>query len=278
MKLLRNNGTTGSALEFIGITFAVTWACWTPILAGISSHTLLGSILLHLGTYAPSLVAIWLTSRNQGDAGVHALLGRVIPRSVAVRWYVFAVGYMAAIKLTAALVHRVVTGEWPPFGDLPWPFIPFVIAMSTPFQAGEEIGWRGYALPRLASRLGLARASLALGVIWALWHLPLFFLRAGDTYGQSFVVFLLQVTALSVAFAWLYVKANGCLLLPMLLHAAVNNTKDIVPSATPGATNVFGLSASLVAWLTVGLLWVCAGVFVVWMNRTEAQRAGTYGT
>src|SRR6266571_3647260 len=145
------------------------------------------------------------------------------------------------------------------------------LVISTPVQAGEEIGWRGYALPRLWERIGLASGSVLLGVIWAVWHLPFFFIPAADTYGQSFPVYLLQVTALSVAAAWLYGNVKGSLLPVMLMHAAVNNTKDIVPSATPGGTDTFGLSASLVAWLTVTLLWVCAAYFLVQMRKIGTQ-------
>jgi membrane protease YdiL (CAAX protease family) len=192
---------------------------------------------------------------------------------VAARWYVFAIGYIPAVKLTVALVHRVATGAWPRFGSEPWYLIPFAIAISTPVQAGEEIGWRGYALPRLAARFGLGGASLLLGLIWAFWHLPQFFIPEADTYGQSFLVFALQVTALSVAMAWLYARTNGSLLLVMLMHAAVNNAKDIVPSAVPGATNIFGLSASLVAWLTVTLLWICAAYFLARMPKLHLQTA-----
>ncbi len=57
----------------------------------------------------------------------------------------------------------------------------------------------------------------------------------------------------------------------MLLHAAVNNTKDIVPSAVPGATNPFALSTCLVAWLTVALLWICAAYFLVRMRKMKLQ-------
>jgi membrane protease YdiL (CAAX protease family) len=145
------------------------------------------------------------------------------------------------------------------------------IAFSTWVQAGEEIGWRGYALPRLADRLGLSTGSVLLGIVWASWHLPLFFIPVADTLGQSFPLYLLQVTALSVAMGWLYWRTGGSLLLVMLLHAAVNNTKDIVPSAVPGATNPFALSTSLVAWLTVALLWICAAYFLVRMRKMKLQ-------
>jgi membrane protease YdiL (CAAX protease family) len=103
--------------------------------------------------------------------------------------------------------------------------------------------------------------------LWAGWHLPLFFVPAADTMGQSFPLYVLQVTALSVAAAWLYWRTGGSLLLVMLLHAAVNNTKDIVPSAGRGATNPFGLSTSLVAWITATLLWIVAAHFLWRMRR-----------
>ena len=134
-------------------------------------------------------------------------------------------------------------------------------------QAGEELGWRGFALPRLATRFGLRTASFLLGVLWAGWHLPLFFILGGDTVGQSFPLYVLQVTALSVAFAWLYARTRGSLLLTMLLHAAVNNTKDIVPSAVPGATQPWALSTSPVAWLTVALLWGTAAFFLADLRK-----------
>jgi len=260
---------------FLAITYAASWICWIPMAAFMPLGPA-SQVLALLGTITPSLVALWLTSRSKGSAGVRALLDRVTPGHVAARWYVFALGYTVAVKLAVALIHRAVTGAWPRFGETPWFIIPFAIAISTPVQAGEEIGWRGFALPRLAARFGLAPASLMLGVIWAFWHLPLFFVGWADKHGQSFFLYALQVTALSVAFAWLYVRTGGSLLLCMLLHAAVNNSKDIVPSVTPGATSVFGLQASLVAWLTVAVLWACAAYFLAWMARTESQRAGGY--
>src|SRR5205823_385927 len=114
---------------------------------------------------------------------------------------------------------------------------------------------------------GLARASILLGVIWACWHLPQFFIPEADTFGQSFFVYVLQVTALSVAMAWLYARTNESLPLVMLLHSAVNNAKDIVPSALPGAKGALGLGASLVAWITVRLRWIGAGYFLTAMRH-----------
>jgi membrane protease YdiL (CAAX protease family) len=92
----------------------------------------------------------------------------------------------------------------------------------------------------------------------------------GDTLGQSFPLYLLQVTALSAAAAWVYWRTGGSLLLVMLLHAAVNSTKDIVISAVPGASNPWALSTSFAAWLTLGLLWIPAAYFLVRMRGIRA--------
>src|SRR5439155_8728888 len=117
---------------------------------------------------------------------------------VGARWHLFAIGYMAVLKLTVACLHRAIAGSWPRFGhDLPGVIV-VAIVISTPFQAGEEVGWRGYALPRLVARFGVGRASVLLGLVWACWHLPQFFIPEADTYGQSFFVYVIQVTALSV--------------------------------------------------------------------------------
>jgi hypothetical protein len=173
---------------------------------------------------------------------------------------------MAAIKLVVALVYRVATSGWPPFTHEHWYVILAASVLSTPVQAGEEIGWRGYALPRMAAQLGLAQASVVLGLIWACWHLPFFFIPGIDKSGQSFPVYLLQVTALSVVSAWLYWRTHASLLLVMLLHSAVNQTVGIVPSTVAKVANPFALSTSLVAWLTVSLLWIGAAYFLVRMR------------
>jgi membrane protease YdiL (CAAX protease family) len=214
-------------------------------------------------------VALALTARHEGTAGTRALLARALQSSVGARWYVFAIVYMATIKLLAAAIVRVATGAWPAFGSEPLYLMAIAIVFSTPVQAGEEIGWRGFALPRLSARLGLPAASVVLGIIWASWHLPFFFMAGAETTGQSFPVYLLSVTALSVALAWLYWRTGGSLLLVMLMHAAINNTKDIVPSAVPDASNPFALGSSLVAWLTAALLWGCGAYFLMRMRSAK---------
>ncbi|HUR19655.1 MAG TPA: CPBP family intramembrane glutamic endopeptidase, partial [Vicinamibacterales bacterium] len=228
------------------------------------------TLIFMLGGFSPGIVAMGRTGLHGGRPAVVALLRRLIDWDVPARWFVFAAAYMLAIKLTAALIHRIAFGAWPTFGQEPVLLMIAATIASTMMggQAGEELGWRGYALPRLASRFGLGPASILLGVIWALWHLPLFFAPVGDTFSQSFPLYLLQVIAISVAMAFLYSHTRGSLLPVMLLHAAVNNTKDIVPSVDTGATNPWALSHSTIAWLTLAVLWLCGAYFLIRMPRT----------
>jgi len=189
---------------------------------------------------------------------------------VRLRWYAFAIGYLAGTKLLAAVIHRVTLGVWPAFGDISVLLMIGGILVSTWVQAGEEVGWRGYALPRLAGRLGLGGASVFLGVIWALWHLPLFYLPGSGSDGQSFPIYLLQVTALSVAMSWLYWKTRGSLLLVMVMHASVNNTTGIVPAALPGASDPLSFQGTPVAWLTVGVAWTLAALLLIRMRGVRS--------
>jgi uncharacterized protein len=265
-------------LLFFVLTYAATWTLF--ITAGLISEDL-SSVrlpLLLLGSFAPSVLAVLLTARAGGRPAVRELLGRLLRWRVKVRWYVFAVCYLAAVKLVVAVLHRVVVGSWPRFGGQAWyaVLVAIVVAGILGGPLGEEIGWRGYALPRLTQHFGAAVASVLLGVVWACWHLPLFFLSGldeyGDQFGQSLPTYLLQVTALSVAITWLVGNAKGSLLLAVLMHSAINQTKDIVPSRVPGAHNMWALSTSTDAWLTVAVLWVCGAFFLSRMRGREWGR------
>jgi membrane protease YdiL (CAAX protease family) len=252
-------------IAFFVLTYAITWAFFITVAAAIPASTAPGYVLVLFGVFAPAIAALALTARQAGRDGVRALLARILIANVAAKWYVFAVSYVVVVKLSAALLHRLITGAWPAFNTDSLYLIPLAIAVSTPVQAGEEIGWRGYALPRLADRYGLPAASVVLGAIWALWHLPQFFIAAADTYHQSFLVWAPQVIAISIAMAWLYAKTGGSLLLVMLMHAAINNAKDIVPSGVPDPQGVFSLHASLVGWLALAVLWIGSTFFLIRM-------------
>jgi membrane protease YdiL (CAAX protease family) len=264
-----------ASFAFALLTYVVSWLLWTAAAAILgwdlsrwSSAAVVSGSLYLLGVFAPAFVAIALTAQREGREGVKTLFGRTLMWSVSLRWYLFAIGYFATIKLAVAVMHRLIIGEWPAFIETPWIVLLMAFAVSTPSQAGEEIGWRGYLLPRLSASLGLPAASLVVGVVWAFWHLPFFLIAGTDKSGQSFPAYLLGVTALSVAMAWLYWRTHGSLLLTMVMHAAVNNGNLVPPPPSPPA-NPFSLTAAFVSWATVAVLWIGGLFFLVAMRKEK---------
>ena len=231
-------------LAFLALTFTLAWTIFltVPPRGGLNP-------LFLLGVFAPSLAAIAVTVSCGGAQGVRALLAPLSRVDVGIRWYAFAILFMPLVKVGAAAGVRLIDSAFPPLGSN-LALLPFAVLLSTPIQAGEEIGWRGFALPRLADRIGMRAASILLGLIWAVWHLPLFYVPGADTTGQSFPVYLAQVTAISVAMAWLYAHTGGSLLLVMLMHSSINQATFIVPAAIAPSTHPWTMAASRMSWLT----------------------------
>lgn len=163
---------------YFTLVFVVSWAMW--LAANAVTSPFARAVLVYAGVFTPGIVALVLTRLHHGSSGAQRLVARLVKLDVGARWFAFALFFMAAVKLLVALIVRVGTGAWPAFGSEPFPLM-FVAAVASTLlggQIGEELGWRGYALPRLARPLGLGPASMVLGVIWAAWHLPLFYISA----------------------------------------------------------------------------------------------------
>jgi membrane protease YdiL (CAAX protease family) len=266
----------GSITKFVILTFAITWlgsALAFNIdlddagLAGLVFRTL----LLVAGTFAPSLAAVALTAQAGGFNGVRALMVRLFQVRAGIRWYLFALAYGATITLPAGAIEWFRTGRslWQNGEALSFSFA-IAALIALPVQAGEEIGWRGYALPRLGALFGFAKGSLLLGVIWGLWHLPLYYYAAAlRTYGQSCPFSILVTISISVAMAWLYVNTGGSLFLATLMHWSINQTLRLAPPSFPSAGNPLELRASPEMWWGLAVSWVAA---VYFLNRLRSTR------
>ncbi|MFD1600292.1 CPBP family intramembrane glutamic endopeptidase [Halobellus rarus] len=119
---------------------------------------------------------------------------------------------------------------------------------------GEEMGWRGYALPLLLKQYNTTIAALLIGVGWAAWHLPLFFIQ-GTRQSGSFTLYLVGVVGLSIILAWLYTRSRGSVLLTTVFHAQWNVFDSGALFATSGEAPLVAPGASaLVIWLFAGIL------------------------
>lgn len=252
--------------QFFLITYFVSWGCWFSAVvirqSARSNSTSVDGVLLLIGTVAPAAVALALTAFYDGGARLRAMLSHLLQGNVGFRWYLFAVLYMPVVKAAVAATYKLTTGKWPAIGHEGPLVIASAIVLSMPVQAGEEIGWRGFALPRIAARWGLRSASVVVGILWGVWHLPLFFLPGADKYGQSFALYVTGVVAFSIAIAWLYGHTRGSLFMTMLMHSAFNQTIGIVSDVLPAGKKAFAMGASLTFVLTVAWMWVLAGYFL----------------
>jgi len=93
----------------------------------------------------------------------------------------------------------------------------------------EEFGWRGYAQEPLQRKIGVIPASLVIGVIWGLWHLPLWFMRGDLHSAYSFLAFVMMTTSISLLYAWLYNASGKKLLVVMFFHAMNNTAAPLLP-------------------------------------------------
>jgi membrane protease YdiL (CAAX protease family) len=130
--------------------------------------------------------------------------------------------------------------------------IPLLQAVVFVLVIGEEIGWRGYALPILLTRTTAFRASLVIGVVWALWHLPLFYMPEMPQYGRPFLPFVAYTVALSVMLTLLAERTQASVVIATLFHGAVNTIGFVNAGATPaqrGWANAvsYGLTAAVAA-------------------------------
>jgi membrane protease YdiL (CAAX protease family) len=215
-----------SLLIFLIVTFAFSWLLLG--LAALSANgaiplSLSGQVMITIATLGPALGAISAAAYESGGPGVRGLLAQVGRWRVRPRWYFVALIGPALIMLAGFLIWRALGGPRPPAPPVStWFSLPvLIIALLVP-ALFEEIGWRGFALPRFQSRYGWLPASLIIGAVWAIWHAPIWFIPDAGFGTLPFPIFALFTLALSVLFTWLYNGAGGSVLLPALAHAAIN--------------------------------------------------------
>jgi uncharacterized protein len=163
-------------ISFFVLTYALAWILWLPLV--VLQDTIPaapGLVLVLLGSAAPSLLGIVLTAIVLGRGALRKLLGRLLIWRVDPRWYLVVVLGPAALVGGIVAFNALLGG---PAISINVPLLAAVITLAFhifPGSAmGEEIGWRGYALPRLQARRSALSASLIIGPIWAFYHLPLF--------------------------------------------------------------------------------------------------------
>jgi membrane protease YdiL (CAAX protease family) len=263
----RNSPRRHDVLLFMVATLTLTWMIWVPRAFGIQ----VGMVGL-LWTWIPAVAALGCAAVLYGRAGVRDLRRRLLLWRVNWWWYpVVLLGPLVFAMIVAGIA--VLIGE-------PWDAaLPSAMKLSIPALGltllililtdglGEELGWRGYLLPRLLIRHRAISASLILGLYWWLWHLPLVWTVGSAIKGQPLWLLLADLIAKSLIFTYVFLGTQGSVLIAILLHASTNLFAVSPPLGPDGA-----LTLPLVA---LGLKWVLAAALFARLPRSFSEGRGS---
>jgi len=254
-------------LWYFVLVFAFTY--------GLSILTSSEFIPLGLGSLfisGPIVAALIVSAALGGWTEIKQLLKKILIWRVGIQWYLFVFLFPVIARLLAAGIDVLLGGQAPQFlssKSVNYPgvspllllIVLYVINFFIPSLV-EEIGWRGFALPRLQERFGALWASLILGLLWGLWHFhPLNF----SSYQSVLFWFVLSTICASVIYTWLYNHTGGSVLIAALFHAATNVSEFVVPVA-PFNTGV-GVTTAYISLRIIYLL--AAIVIAISFRKTE---------
>lgn len=268
-----------SLITFFALSFLISWTVWVP--ASLASHDLISfkidpTLSGSLGAIGPSLSALITIAIYDGKTGFRDLFKRLLTWRVGLRWYLFVLLWAPCLSLAVTAISILFGSPkpnfaQPPFVDIfsrllptlgnvsPFIFLPFFFLQQLLFGSsmGEEPGWRGYALSRMQFQSDAWRASILLGLLWGLWHLPLW-LTKGDSAQETFIVWhYLELMATSILFGWVYKNTSGSLFLALLFHASI------------GMTGLFLASTEFYPWLPAALSWGTALLVITFSKGVD---------
>lgn len=263
--LFRSNPTA----VFFVLTFALTWGWWAVAYLAPASGELSDALALP-GAFGP-LVAGAIVTFAVGD-NLRAWATQVLDWRISPRWYLVAIGLPLLITVGGVGTVLLVAGAAidPSLLAQRLPIFPVVLLVMLLLGGGqEELGWRGFALPRLQADYSALVASLLVGGAWALWHLPLFFMGAPRNQTGNFLLYALLIIGFSVVLTWCY-NSTGSVLLAMILHASMNSSGALLPIQS-GVANQW---AMVIDGASVIAMWLVAVAVIVWGSADALSRDG----
>ena len=221
--------TASNLLLFILIAFGFSWAIWIPAGLFLNEAVLLPFTLL--GGFGPFIAAIIVIRLREGKESLRAWLRQTFRLRIHILWYL--AGGLLIPFMIAAIHHGiyVMLGGQSGFSfNQPWyMYLGSLIPTMLVGGGNEEPGWRGFAIPRLMKKFPPIIANIMLGIVWMLWHLPLYLVGSWSGTGQPIGWFILYAGGLSIILTWLYYRSRKSILPAMLLHAGTNVVFQFFP-------------------------------------------------
>jgi membrane protease YdiL (CAAX protease family) len=225
--------------------------------------------LFILAVYAPAIAALLLVGLQAGAKGVVRFLSRLLLWRASPWWYAFLVIGFPVVSFVGAAIKGN-AGSAPMFTGSVSTLLPMIGFMLI-LGPVEEIGWRGFALPILQRHLVPFWAGVALGAVWAVWHLPAFFLGGTPQSAWGFVPFFAGSVACSVMLTAFFNQARGSILLAMLFHFQMNN--PLWPDAQPYDMYVYVAAAISLVGLNRQALFTRAGAVTEVVPSADGRSA-----
>jgi membrane protease YdiL (CAAX protease family) len=252
--LERTEAHIKTLVRFFLLTFALSWSAWGACFCFPDLRV----PLLVVGTFGPAIAALIILAGTQ--TGIRPTLSRLLIWRFPLWLYAYAAGLTVVGGIIALAIARLATGSGPIWPEPMSAYVPalvfiYVLIFSV---AGEELGWRGVALPALLKWFPPVGSSLIVGVIWATWHLPLFFVPDNFHADIPLVLFAVQIIASSVIYTQLHLASRGSLLIAHLFHAAFNTTVGllpILPNSRSGDAMPLMIGVGLLVVLAVCVAW-----------------------
>lgn len=238
---------------FVAVTFLVAAGVYLPLLARDLGwiNTGLPPGLQIVGILSPGIATLVIHLYDDGVDGVRSVLGGLAAWRFDRFWWGVTLALPPAFAAVLAGASIALGQDFSPeplrFLVEAGPAIVLLVLVSILLSFGEETGWRGHLLPLLQARMSASSASLVVGVIWALWHVPVFYGAGID--GWAFPLRLVSVIAGAVMYTWLFNNTGGSVLAVTLLHAGTNLWGPLLaptPTAQPAA-GVFTAENILIA-------------------------------
>jgi membrane protease YdiL (CAAX protease family) len=266
---------------FFLLTLVLSWSAWVPaaIAAVQGQESILAptGLLGGLARWTPGLVAVLVVALAGGRAAVGGLLRPLRIWRVGLGWHLFVLAYPAAVQFVGRgidiLLGRAAELTSPlvaNYGERYAAMVPVVILFAFPGVFAEELGWRGFALPRLQERCNALLSSVVLGIVWGLWHIPLFVYF--DYAPPTLIVKVFTFVPASVLYTWVYNNTRGSLLLVSLLHLAEQLTNSFLGTSPTYTDEILTLVLATLITLVAGPAHL-ARHSVVPRSRRDASRA-----
>lgn len=250
-----------SVWVFIALTFGIAWGgMGLTLLFQDAVEAALGPMrashpLFILAVWAPAISGIVLVLWYGGPAGLRRYLSRLTLWRAPLGWYLLLLIGLPAVSYFGAFLGGTLTRE--ALAQPPLPELLALMGFMLILGPVEELGWRGYALPLLQRVMTPVWAGFAVGIVWALWHVPAFFLSGTPQSGWDIMPFLLGAVAVSVILTGFFNAARGSILLAILFHWQLN--MPIWPDAQPWDMYLFIALAVIVVWVRRAEMFSMAG-------------------